>query len=258
VTRSGPDRWRTPRQASLRLVAAGAVLLTVYESLGTIIAATGQPPRDRWILAAERWLFRGALPPLAPLHLAPWVVDAFSIVYVVYFALPAMLLTVLVRRGWLDEARAAMRIILVAYYMHYAIYLLVPAVGPIRASDVAPEVRAQLASAGGAVTHRVRRGIDALERTRQDAFPSAHTSIAIIVAVLARRYRVRGRALFAIVAAAIMCGTVVLGYHYIVDVIAAVPISLVALRSAAPKLDPRLAPHLKSPPWRSSITSTSA
>jgi membrane-associated phospholipid phosphatase len=224
------EGWRTPAQASLRLIAAGVVLLTVYESLGTIIAAIGQPPRDRWILAAERWLFRGSMPPLAPLHLPAWIVDAFSIVYVVYFALPLMLLTVLVRRGWLDEARAAMRILLVAYYMHYAIYLVVPAVGPIRADEVAPEVRAQLVSAGGAVTRRVRLGIGAVERTRQDAFPSAHASVAIIIAVLARRHRVRGRALFALVAAAIMCGTVVLGYHYIVDVIAALPLSWAALK----------------------------
>ena len=220
------EGWRTPAQASLQLIAAGVVLVTVYESLGTIIAVTGQPARDQWILAAERWLFRGSMPPLAPMHLPAWIVDAFSILYVVYFALPVILLTVLVRRGWLDEARAAMRILLVAYYMHYAIYLVVPAVGPIRAAEVAPEVRAQLASAGGAVTRRVRRAIDMLERTRQDAFPSAHTSIALIVAVLAQRHGVRGRTLFAIAAVAIMCGTVVLGCHYVVDVIAAVPLAV--------------------------------
>ena len=220
------EGWRTPAQASLRLIAAGVALLTVYESLGTIIAAIGQPPRDRWILAAERCLFGGAMPPLAPMHLPAWIVDAFSIVYVVYFALPVVLLTVLVRRGRLDDARAAMRVLLVAYYMHYAIYLVVPAVGPIRAAEVAPDVRAQLLSAGGAVTHGVRLGISVLERTRQDAFPSAHASIAIIIAVLAQRHRVRGRTLFAIVAVAIMCGTVVLGYHYIVDVIAALPVAV--------------------------------
>ena len=50
------EGWQTRGEAALRLVAAGVVLLTVYESLGTIIAAIGQPPRDRWILAAERWL----------------------------------------------------------------------------------------------------------------------------------------------------------------------------------------------------------
>ncbi len=256
--RIGFAGWRTRRQASLRIAVAGALLLTVYESLGTIIAAIGQPLRDRWILAAERWLFRGSMPPLAPVRLPPWIIDAFSIVYVVYFVLPVMLLAVLVRRGWLDEARDAMRTLLVAYYMHYAIYLVVPVVGPIRAVEVGPEVRTQLANAGGAVTHRMRVGIDSLERTRQDAFPSAHSSIAIIIAVLAQRHRVRGRMLFAIVAVAIMCSTVVLGYHYIVDVIAALPLSWAALRLAAPTLDPKLAPHLKSPPWRSSITSTSA
>jgi len=221
--------WRTRRDAWTSLIASFGLLILVYESLGTIITATGEPPRDGWILAVEQWLFRGSMPPLAPAPLPPWIVDAFSIVYVVYFALPAVLLTALVRRGRLDDARAAMRILLVAYYVHYAIYLVVPAVGPIRAAEVPPEVRTALLGAGGAVTHHVRAAIDVLERTRQDAFPSAHSSVAVIVAVLARRYRVHGRTLFAIAAAAIMCATVVLGYHYIVDVIAALPLSLAAL-----------------------------
>jgi membrane-associated phospholipid phosphatase len=228
--RSAGEGWQTRRQASRRLLVAGVVLLTVYESLGTIIAAIGQPSRDRWILAAERWLFRGSMPPLAPTHLPSWIIDAFSIVYVVYFALPVILLAILVRRGRLDEARTAMRTLLIAYAMHYAIYLIVPVVGPIRAVEVAPEVRVQLARAGGAVTRSMRLGIDALERTRQDAFPSAHSSIAIIIAVLAHRHRVRGRRLFAIGAVAIMCSTVVLGYHYIVDVIAALPLSWAAIK----------------------------
>src|SRR5262249_60159372 len=135
----------------------------------------------------------------------------FSLFSVVYVALPVILVAVLVQRGWLDEARAAMRILLAAYYMHYAIYLVMPVVGPIRAAEVAPDVRARLASAGGSVTHHVRLGIDRLERTRQDAFPSAHSSIAIIVAVLARRHRPRGRSGFALLPAAIACSTLLLG-----------------------------------------------
>jgi membrane-associated phospholipid phosphatase len=125
-----------------------------------------------------------------------------------------------------------------------------PAVGPVRATEVAPAVRVQLAAQGGAVTAGLRRGINALERTPQDAFPSAHTSIAVLVAVFARRFRLRGHVLFAAAAAAIMCSTVVLGYHYVVDVAASFPIAWLAL-------DRGFMPHLKSRAWRSSITSTS-
>jgi membrane-associated phospholipid phosphatase len=47
-----------------------------------------------------------------------------------------------------------------------------------------------------------------------------------------------------------MCSTVVLGYHYVVDVAASFPIVWLAL-------DRGFVPHLKSRAWRSFITSTS-
>jgi len=222
----------------------------MYESLGPIIAAIGPPPRDGWILAMEKALTRGRWPPLAPAPLPSWIVDAFSLAYVVYFALPVILLASLVARGWLLHARSVMRTLLVAYYIHYACYLVMPAVGPVRAPDVAPAVRVQLAGQGGALTRYLRLGIGALERTPQDAFPSAHTSIAVLVAVFARRLRLRGHVLFAAAAAAIVCSTVVLGYHYVVDVAASFPIVWLAL-------DRGFVPHLQSRAWRSSITSTS-
>ena len=131
-----------------------------------------------------------------------------------------------------------MRTLVTAYAIHYAIYLLIPAVGPIRAPDVPAVVRQQLAAEGGALTHAVRRVIAAVERTPQDAFPSAHTSVAMLVAMLARRLRVRGQAVYAVVAAAIACSTIVLGYHYLVDVAAALPIVWAALAVGARQRSP--------------------
>jgi len=255
VTSSARVGWGTRTGASVRLIAAGVVLVSVYESLGSIIDGIGPPPRDRWILAVERTLFRESIPPLAPVHLPPWIVDAFSVAYVVYFALPVILLAALVRRGQLCDARAAMRTLLIAYYMHYAIYIVVPVVGPVRALEVPAVVKLHLTSQGGVVTRRLRAGISALERTRQDAFPSAHASIAMLVAAFARRHRLRFHALFSVAAGAIVGSTVVLGFHYGVDVVAAVPLAWAAWRAG---LDRGLAPHLKSRAWRSSITSTSA
>ena len=246
--------WDTRTGASVRLIAAGVVLVSVYESLGPIISAIGPPPRDRWILAVERTLFRGSIPPLGPAHLPPAIVDAFSIVYVLYFALPVILLAALVRRGQLCDARAAMRTLLIAYYMHYAIYIVVPVVGPARAVEVPMAVKLHLTSQGSVVTQRLRAAISALERTPQDAFPSAHTSIAVLVAAFARRHRLRFHAFFSVAAAAIVSSTVVLGFHYVVDVVAAVPLARAAWRLG---LDRRFATHLKSRAWRSSITSTS-
>lgn len=162
-----------------------------------------------------------------------WLVDAFSVAYVVYFALPVVLIAALVRRGWILDARAVMRTLLAAYYIHYALYVVMPVVGPVRAAEVPAAVRLHLVTQGGGLSQHLRQGIGALERTPQDAFPSAHTSIAVLVAVFARRLRLRGQLLFSFAAAAIVCSTVVLGYHYAVDVVAAFPVAWLAWRVSA-------------------------
>jgi len=230
--------WRTRAEAWTHLITATVVLVSVYESLGPIIAAIGPAPRDRWILAAEATLTRGRWPPLTPAPLPSWIIDVFSVAYIVYFALPVVLLAALVRRGRILDARAAMRTLLAAYYTHYALYVVMPVVGPMRAAEVPSAVQLHLVAQGGGLSRHLRRGIGALERTPQDAFPSAHTSIAVLVALFARRLRLRGHALFSIAAAAIVCSTFVLGYHYVVDVLAAFPIAWLAWRANALDMGP--------------------
>jgi membrane-associated phospholipid phosphatase len=225
--------WRTRVEAWTHLITATVVLVSVYESLGPIIAAIGPAPRDRWILAVEETLARGRWPPLMSAPLPSWIIDAFSVAYIVYFALPLVLLVALVRRSWLLDARAVMRTLLVAYYIHYALYVVMPVVGPVRAVEVPAAVRLHLAAQGGGLSQHVRRAIGALERTPQDAFPSAHTSVAVLVALFARRLRLRGHLFLSIAAAAIVCSTVVLGYHYVVDVVAAFPVAWLAWRVGA-------------------------
>src|SRR5947207_10039852 len=83
--------WRTRGQAWTHLVIAAIVLVSVYESLGPLVAAIGPAPCDRWILAVEEALTRGRWPPLTPAPLPSWIIDAFSVAYIAYFALPVAL-----------------------------------------------------------------------------------------------------------------------------------------------------------------------
>jgi len=228
------------------------LLASVYEAVGRVVPRLGLPLRDGVLVAAERIATRGALPFVAPTALPAWGFDAFSAAYVSYFALPVVLIAALARRRGAADAFAAVRVLLVAFYIHYALYAIVPAVGPSRTLELSASTRAAIAAEGGAATHAVRRVVGALEGPAPDAFPSAHTSIALLIAALARRHRVAGRWIIYPASAAIVASTVVLGYHYVVDVAAAVPVACVAWRWSV----------LKSPAaWRradSSITSTSA
>lgn len=228
--------WTSRRAAAIHFVAATAVLVFVYESLGPIIAAVGPPPRDSWMIGAERALSGGMLPLPAPPRLPTAVVDAFTVAYAVYFALPLVVAATALRRS-ICGAEAMARTLLLAFYTHYALFIVVPAVGPVRAAAVPAEARAGFAAAGSTVSHLIRGAISRLEHTPQDAFPSAHTSITLLVAAFARRQRLRWRSGVYALAAAIICSTVVLGYHYVIDVAAALPLAWAAWRIG---LSPRL------------------
>ena len=223
-------RW--PPGAWIRVIVTAVVLLSVYESLGPVIAAFGPPPRDGWVIAIERWVTGGRLPPLAPLPLPAFAVDVLSAAYVAYFGLPVVLICSLIRRRQSREAQAAMVTLLIAFYVHYLIYIVMPAVGPVRTTELPASLRLQMVGGGGSLTHAVRHLVGALERTPQDAFPSAHTSIAVLASALARKYRLPSRWCFYVITAAIVASTVLLAYHYLVDVLAAFPVAWLAWQAA--------------------------
>jgi hypothetical protein len=208
----------------IRGMLAAAIVISIYESIGMLIAGTGAPARAAWIIHAERLITGGWLPPLAPWRLPSPVVDALSVAYVLYFFLPGWLLWSLSRHTGREAAERAMFVLAAAFYLHYAIYVAIPVIGPLRAVELPDASRVALLEAGGRITRGVRAAVGALEGTREDAFPSAHTSISVLVATLAWRHRLRGRRVCSLIAGAIVVSTVALGYHYVVDVLAAAPI----------------------------------
>src|SRR5262249_9526570 len=155
----------------------------------------------------------------------PWIADLLSIAYVLYFAMPAMIVGELSRRGDRDAVRLATLVLVVAFYTHYFVYLVVPVEGPMRTTAVPAAVRAQYLAQGGPITHAVRWIIGALEGASPDAFPSAHTSIALLAAALARRYRLSTRHAIYALTMMILAAIVLLGYHYLTDIVAAVPVA---------------------------------
>ena len=160
------------------------------------------------------------------------MVDAASVAYVAYFGLPVVLIGSLIRRRQLREAQAAMLTLLIAFYLHYVIYFVVPAVGPVRTTELPASLRLQMIAAGGSLTHQLRHLVGVLERTPQDAFPSAHTSIAVLASALARKHHLPFTSWFYVITGAIVASTVLLSFHYLVDILAAFPVAWLAWYAA--------------------------
>ena len=91
----------------------------------------------------------------------------------------------------------------------------------------------------------MREQLDQWEKTKTDAFPSGHTMVTLAVLYCARR---RHRPLYTVllpIGSLLIAATILLTYHYVVDVLAAIPLMVgsVALAARVSGPVPRIAPQ---------------
>lgn len=192
-----------------------AFIPVLYETLGPLIAAARGHARDEILIAADRALLgRDATVALQPL-VRPWLTNFFYLSYTSYYFIALALGIVLFIRSKRDLRRFIFTLTL-CYFVSYAGYFLLPALGPrfaLAQSHTVPLETTAL-SAG------IARTLDELEHTKFDVFPSGHTMIAVTVLLVAfRRARDVFWALFPI-ATCLILSTVYCRYHYVVDVLA--------------------------------------
>lgn len=154
--------------------------------------------------------------------------DAVYLAYASYYFLPITVAAAARRRGPAAFEQTVFAI-LFGFYLTFLGYLLFPASGPrLPFSDEAGEL------GGGAVSEAVRWFLQHAETTRLDAFPSGHTTIAIVSAVMGSR--VLGRTAAAATwlwAVAIVFATVYIHVHYAIDVVAGLALAPVVLSATA-------------------------
>jgi membrane-associated phospholipid phosphatase len=200
----------------------------VYLNLGRLIPLVNDNVYDARLEALDRRLLGPEIQTaLYALPLPAWLADLLTLAYSTFFFLPIVLLVALAYRRDPLIARAVTAIIL-TFLVSYAGYFLVPAYGP--RVTVAQERYATLPA--GLVGEPIRDLLNHWEKTKTDAFPSGHTMVTLAVLLLARR---RARDLYNVmlpVGALLIAATVLLTYHYVVDVLAAPPLLVAALALA--------------------------
>ena len=155
----------------------------------------------------------------------PWVTEYMQLAYVTFYFLPFILCVPLYRQGQFLAFRVTLCALLLSYYMAYFLYFLTPARGPrfyLAAYQTLPLT-------GLWLTTPLQAILDALEGIQRDAFPSGHTTIAIIVLAMAGRYQRRLFYPLLVIVGSLMVSTVYLRYHYVIDVIAGVLLAVLCL-----------------------------
>ncbi|MBN1421369.1 MAG: phosphatase PAP2 family protein, partial [Planctomycetes bacterium] len=161
----------------------------------------------------------------------PIFTDVLQLAYATYYAMPIAVLAG--ARGASRRSKVA-AILLAGFLISYLLYFAVPGRGPHIYHGLA-------LPRGTGIAEAVRTAILRLEGTMWDAFPSGHTLIAVLSLILGFRERTWLGVVLAPCVLLLVLSTVLLRYHYVIDVAAGlvlVPCSLGLGTLAFRRLEP--------------------
>lgn len=144
------------------------------------------------------------------------VTDLLTFCYWMYFPMPIILGTVLYSKGLLKEFRCGMSGLMMAWFLSYIGYLIIPAMGPyyfINRGDYPYLSGYVLGDLMSNVMYTIQWGT-------ADAFPSGHTLITLMTLAYSFKYHRKTFLFLAPIGSGLIVATIYLKYHYVVDVLA--------------------------------------
>ncbi|MBK8550579.1 MAG: phosphatase PAP2 family protein [Ignavibacteria bacterium] len=137
-----------------------------------------------------------------------------------------------------EELKYAFFVIFFGFYLSFIGYLLVPAIGP--RFTLFDFQSLNLEMPGIFLADKIRYIIDVGESipanvpnpeafAQRDAFPSGHTLIVILITYLSHKIKSNSFYFYLPYSILLIFSTVYLRYHYVIDLIAAVPLALITI-----------------------------
>ena len=155
----------------------------------------------------------------------PWLTEILTWAYATYYFLPVVLVVALYWRGKEMSFDRAVFGVVLGFYLSFLGYFLFPAIGPRFTLTHLQTVDLH----GIFSADTIRDTLNFLERFKQDAFPSGHTAVVLLVLFYAWQF-VRGLFwVFLPVVVALIFSTVYLRYHYVVDVLAGIALAVLCV-----------------------------
>jgi membrane-associated phospholipid phosphatase len=201
-----------------------AFLPILFNTLEPLIQASRGGARDDLLIAADRAIFGVDVTVWMQRFVHPVWNDLFYSFYSTYYFIALTLGLAL----WLHDRPTARRYVftlMVVYYVSYAGYFLIPALGPRFAQASEYTVSLTTTPIASAINDTINR----MEKTKFDVFPSGHTMISVAVLIVAWK---RSRKTFwwlLPVATGLIISTVYCRYHYVIDLIAGATLAFITV-----------------------------
>ncbi|MBI4698968.1 MAG: phosphatase PAP2 family protein [Nitrospirae bacterium] len=197
-------------------------VLLVFDSLGGLIRYINPKTYDHILIRLDYMIFN-AYPTVALENITtPVITEFFQLAYISYYFLPIIFGITLRLKNNRSDFNRSLFLIILCFFLSYIGYILVPAIGPRYTMNHLQSTELP----GILLRDSINNILNALEGVKRDAFPSGHTAITLVVLYLSYRFQRRLFWIFLPIVIALLISTVYLRYHYVVDVIGGILLSV--------------------------------
>jgi len=195
----------------------------VFNSLGQIIPYINPQILDSKLISIDRAIFGTDVTIWMQRITTPVLTEILQWIYMSYFFLPMVLMFILYKNKEFTNFKKLVLTLLLGFYSSYIGYFFIPAMGPRFT------IKHTIPLEGIFIGDILYNFLDKIEKIKFDVFPSAHTSIALIVLYCSYIYKRKIFLFFLPVVIGIIFSTVYLRYHYVIDVIAGFIVAFIVI-----------------------------
>jgi len=201
-------------------------VLAIFDSLEWVVHYVNPEDIDPFLIRLDYLIFHDHPTVMLEKIMSPLLTDIFQIAYTMYYILPLILGISLLQNNQRKEFDRTLFLILLCFYLSYLGYILTPALGPRFTISHLQTVELK----GLFIAEPIQRLLNQLEGIKRDAFPSGHTAIALLVLYLSCRFKMR-RMFWVLLPTvlALAFSTVYCRYHYVVDIVAGIGLTIVTV-----------------------------
>lgn len=200
-------------------------VLLIFDSLEWVVHYINPEDIDPLLIRLDYLIFGNHPTIMLERIMHPLLTDMLQIAYSTYYFIPVSFGIVLISKRKKEEFDRALFLILFCFYLSYLGYILFPALGPRFTID---HLQTQELH-GFLIAEPIQIFLNRLEGIKRDAFPSGHTAVACAVLYCAYRFEKRFFRICLPVVAAMIFSTVYCRYHYVVDVIAGLVLTVLSV-----------------------------
>jgi membrane-associated phospholipid phosphatase len=200
-------------------------VLFIFDSLGSIVHYVNPKDIDPVLIKLDYMIFGGHPTVMLERIVTPVLTDLLQLAYTTYYFITVSFGVLLFIRHQRKELDKSVFMILLCFYLSYLGYILFPALGPRFYLKTAQTIPLK----GFLIADPIKNFLNWLEGIKRDAFPSGHTAVTVLVLYLSYRFEKRFFWVCLPVVIALILATVYCRYHYVVDVIAGLVLTLLTI-----------------------------